>query len=159
MSVSISPQTASLEKRLLVIDDEENMRHMLTTLLKRSGYSVDTAEDGSMGLAKINENQYDFILCDLKMPTCDGMEFLRTGREKLGETTVIVMSAFGTIDSALEAMKLGAYDFISKPIKSDEVLLTLKKAEERESLKRENFQLKTQLKKAEPRRQYPMPHR
>ncbi len=149
MSQIETPKNTSSDKRLLVIDDEENMRHMLSTLLKKSGYSVDTAEDGSIGLEKNNENQYDFILCDLKMPKCDGMEFLRASRKQTNETTIIMMSAFGTIDVALEAMKLGAYDFISKPFKADEVLLTLKKAEERESLKRENLQLKTQLKNIE----------
>jgi two-component system response regulator AtoC len=149
MSQSDKPPKNFSDKRLLVIDDEENMRHMLGTLLKKSGYSVDTAEDGSVGLERMKQNQYDFILCDLKMPKCDGMEFLETSRKQNNETTIIMMSAFGTIDSALEAMKLGAYDFISKPFKSDEVLLTLKKAEERESLKQENLRLKTQLKKIE----------
>ncbi|MFH2064940.1 MAG: sigma-54 dependent transcriptional regulator [Pseudomonadota bacterium] len=149
MSQSEIIKNYPFDRRLLVIDDEENMRHMLSTLLKKSGYSVDTAEDGSVGLEKMNQNQYDFILCDLKMPKCDGMEFLETSRKQNHETTIIMMSAFGTIDSALEAMKLGAYDFISKPFKADEVLLTLKKAEERESLKQENIQLKTQLKKIE----------
>jgi len=149
MGVNSSQSKKSSAKRLLVIDDEENMRHMLCTLLEKAGYSVDTAEDGRAGLTKVTGNPFDFILCDLKMPNCDGMEFLRSAGDKIDKTTVIMMSAFGTIDLALEAMKLGAYDFISKPFKSDEVLLSLKKAEERESLKRENFRLKTQLKNIE----------
>ncbi len=149
MDINSSRNRQSWTKRLLVIDDEENMRHMLCTLLEKAGYSVDTAEDGRAGLIKVTGSPYDFILCDLKMPVCDGMEFLRSAGDKIDKTTVIMMSAFGTIDSALEAMKLGAYDFISKPFKSDEVLLTLKKAEERESLKRENTRLKTQLKNIE----------
>ncbi len=149
MNINSSQSKESSTKRLLVIDDEENMRHMLCTLLEKAGYSVDTAEDGSTGLIKVTDNPYEFILCDLKMPDSDGMEFLRSAGDKIDKTTVIMMSAFGTIDLALEAMKLGAYDFISKPFKSDEVLLTLKKAEERESLKRENYRLKTQLKNFE----------
>jgi len=149
MNINSSQSKESSTKRLLVIDDEENMRHMLCTLLEKAGYSVDTAEDGSAGLIKVTDNPYDFVLCDLKMPDCDGMEFLRSAGDKINKTTVIMMSAFGTIDLALEAMKLGAYDFISKPFKSDEVLLSLKKAEERESLKRENYRLKTQLKNFE----------
>ena len=134
-------------KRLLVIEDEENMRHMLTALLKKSGYLVDTAPDGSIGLKMVDQTLYDYILCDLRMPKVGGMEFLKSARDKLWETTVIIMSAYGTIDTAIEAMKLGAYDYISKPFKSDEVLLTLKKAEERESLKRENRWLKERIRK------------
>jgi len=139
----------SRARRLLVIDDEKNMRHMLTRLLEKSGYSVDAASDGNEGLEKVAARPYDFILCDLRMPNCDGLTFLASARAGIGDTTVIMMSAYGTIDTALEAMKLGAYDFISKPFKSDEVLLTLKKAEERESLKQENHQLKAQLRDIE----------
>lgn len=133
------------DKSLLIIDDEENMRHMLTTLLTRFGYTVDSASDGYQALQKVSSSQYDFVLCDLKMPNMGGMEFLKTARDHLAATTVIMMSAYGTIDSAIEAMKQGAYDYISKPFKTDEVYLALKKAEERESLKRENFWLKEQI--------------
>ena len=128
----------NLPKRLLVIDDEANMRHMLSTVLKKANYSVDTAADGSEGLQMIEQGQYDFVLCDIKMPKMNGMEFLKSSRDKIGCSTVIMMSAYGSIDTAIEAMKLGAYDYISKPFKTDEVYLTLKKAEERESLKKEN---------------------
>ncbi|MBT8359080.1 MAG: sigma-54-dependent Fis family transcriptional regulator [Desulfobacterales bacterium] len=134
-------------KRLLIIDDEENMRHMLSAMLKRSGYTVDTASDGSEGLKKVEKTQYDFILCDLKMPNMGGMEFLDSAREKIEASTVIMMSAYGSIDTAVEAMKLGAYDYISKPFKSDEVYMTLKKAEERENLRKENLWLKERIRK------------
>jgi len=137
------------EKRLLVIDDEENMRHMLSTLLGKAGYIVAAARDGHEGLKMIQSMAYDFILCDIKMPSMGGMDFLKAARDKIGTTTVIMMSAYGTIDTAIEAMKLGAYDYISKPFKTDEVYLTLKKAEERESLRKENFQLKERIKKIE----------
>jgi len=134
-------------KRLLVIDDEENMRHLLATLLTKSGYLVDTASDGKDALALVDRTLYDFILCDLKMPNMDGMEFFKTARDKLWASTVIMMSAYGSVDIAIEAMKQGAYDFITKPFKPDEVLLALKKAEERESLKRENRWLKDRIRK------------
>ncbi len=137
----------SPKKRLLIIDDEENMRHMLSSLLNKSGYRVDTASDGTDALEMVDQTLYDFILCDLKMPNMDGMEFFETARDKLWASTVIMMSAYGSIETAVEAMKKGAYDFISKPFKSDEVLLTLKKAEERESLKRENRWLKERIRK------------
>ncbi|MBW2604393.1 MAG: sigma-54-dependent Fis family transcriptional regulator [Deltaproteobacteria bacterium] len=135
------------QKRLLIIDDEENMRHMLSSMLKKSGYRCYTASNGSMALDMVDQTLYDFILCDLKMPDMSGMEFFEAARDKLWASTVIMMSAYGSIDTAVEAMKKGAYDFISKPFKLDEVLLTLKKAEERESLKRENRWLKDRIKK------------
>jgi two-component system response regulator AtoC len=136
-------------KRLLVIDDEANMRHMLSTVLKKAGYVVDTASDGSEGLQMIDGTLYDFVLCDIKMPKMGGMEFLSESRDKIGTSTVIMMSAYGSIDTAIDAMKMGAYDYISKPFKTDEVYLTLKKAEERESLKKENRLLKERIQKIE----------
>jgi two-component system response regulator AtoC len=137
------------EKRLLVIDDEENMRHMLSTVLGKTGYIVETASNGHEGLKMTKSTAYDFILCDIKMPNMSGMDFLKAARDKIGSTTVIMMSAYGTIDTAIAAMKLGAYDYISKPFKTDEVYLTLKKAEERESLRQENLLLKERIKKIE----------
>jgi len=133
------------KKRLLVIDDEANMRHMLAAVLKKADYIVDSVPDGAEGLQKIEQGRYDFILCDIKMPTMGGMEFLEAARDKLNGTTVIMMSAYGSIDTAIGAMKLGAYDYISKPFKTDEVYLTLKKAEERERLKKENRLLKERI--------------
>lgn len=141
MEISQHPKT------ILIIDDEENMRHMLQTLLTRHGYGVSTAEDGLQGLDLVNERQFDFIFCDLKMPRMDGMAFLKSGRDRLLSSTVIMMSAYGTIDMAVEAMKLGAYDFISKPFKNEEIRLTIKKAEERERLKKENLELKERIRR------------
>jgi two-component system response regulator AtoC len=137
------------EKRLLVIDDEENMQHMLSKVLGKTGYVVETASNGHEGLKMIQRTDFDFILCDIKMPNMSGMDFLKTARDKIRTSTVIMMSAYGTIDTAIEAMKLGAYDYISKPFKTDEVYLTLKKAEERESLRQENRLLKERIKKIE----------
>jgi len=135
------------EKKLLVIDDEENMRLMLKAMLERQGYSVRSAINGQEGLAYLRNGneQFDFILCDIKMPEMDGMEFLRRSGELIDHSTIIMMSAYGSIDSAIEAMQLGAYDYISKPFKADEILLVLKKAEERERLRRENARLRKQL--------------
>jgi two-component system response regulator AtoC len=139
MSTSQEPKT------LLIIDDEDNMRHMLTALLRKSGYRIDLAADGDEGLGKVKSTAYDYILCDIKMPRKDGMTFLKEARVFVESSTVIMMSAYGTIDMAVEAMKLGAYDFISKPFKPDEVYLSLKKAEERERLKKENIRLKERI--------------
>lgn len=138
----------NVPKRLLIIDDEENMRHMLCALLHKFNYRIDTASDGYEGLTLFEKQPYDFVLCDIKMPEMDGMAFLRSvGRKKISASTVIMMSAYGSIEMAIEAMKLGAYDYISKPFKPDEVHLAFKKAEEREGLKKENLLLKERIKK------------
>jgi len=134
-----------VKQRLLVIDDEESLRHMLSVLLKRQGYRVDTAADGSEGLALVQKGRYDFILCDIKMPVMDGIDFLKGARDAAVSGTIIMMSAYGTMETAIECMKEGAYDYISKPFNPDEILLVLKKAEERERLKDENRQLKEEL--------------
>ena len=135
--------------RVLIIDDELNMRHMLQTMLNKEGYVAETASNGVEALSIMDEKDFDFILCDIRMPKMDGMAFLDSAKEKFPNKTFIMMSAFGTIDTALEAMKKGAYDYISKPFKTDEVLLTLKKAKEREQLKEENLVLQDRLKKIE----------
>jgi two-component system response regulator AtoC len=145
MGESLSPACAQGPRRLLVIDDESNMRHMLAAMLKNSGYSVDTASEGLEGMKMLERSSYDFILCDIKMPKMDGMTFLKTAGDLVKHSTVIMMSAYGTVETAIEAMKLGAYDYISKPFKSDEVTLTLKKAEERERLKKENNFLRERI--------------
>jgi len=139
------------ERKLLVIDDEQNMRHMLTSLLTNSGFQVATAANGEEALEMVSGTQYDFILCDIKMPRMDGLQFLEEAADWISDATVIMMSAYGSMETALEAMKKGAYDYISKPFKSDEVNLVLKKAEERERLKRENTRLRKTLRTIEQR--------
>ncbi|BBO72105.1 acetoacetate metabolism regulatory protein AtoC [Desulfosarcina alkanivorans] len=121
------------------------MRHMLKSMLVRYGYEITTATDGTEGHGILSTQSFDFILCDVQMPKMNGMEFLTAAKDKLLSTTVIMMSAYGNIDMAIEAMKLGAYDFISKPFKNEEIRLTIKKAEERERLKRENLELKDRI--------------
>ncbi len=131
--------------QVLVIDDEENMRHMLKIMLNKADYAVESAADGVEGLELLSRSDFDFVLCDIKMPRMDGMTFLREAREKHPDKTFIMMSAYGTIEVAVDAMKEGAYDYISKPFKSDEVLITLRKAAEREQLKAENLQLRSRI--------------
>lgn len=130
---------------ILVIDDEENMRRMLQVMLSKNGYTVDVASDGAAALDMAIRGGYDFILCDIRMPTMDGPSFLREALNAGVDSTIIMMSAYGSLDSAIDCMKLGAYDFISKPFKNDEILLVLKKAEERERLRVENRQLKEEI--------------
>ncbi len=133
------------QKTILIVDDEENMRHMLTAMLSRHGFTIATAADGNEAGRLIADEEFDFILCDVRMPGISGLDFLQKNRDVLEKSTVIMMSAYGSIDLAIECMKKGAYDFISKPFKTDEVILTLRKAEEREQLKRENRLLKNKL--------------
>ncbi|MFC1819816.1 sigma-54-dependent transcriptional regulator [Thermodesulfobacteriota bacterium] len=140
---------ATSGKHVLIIDDEKNMRHMLQVMLNKEKYIAEVAADGIEGLSMLDEKDFDFVLCDLRMPRMDGMAFLKNAREKYPGKVYIMMSAYGTIDIALEAMKIGAYDYISKPFKTDEVLLTLKKAEERERLKEENLRLQDRIEKIE----------
>jgi len=132
-------------KHVLVVDDEENMRHMLSLLLSREGYRVSVAEHGAQALEILAQDPADIVLCDLKMPVMDGMEFLESCQSKGLEPTLIMMSAYGTLDIAMEAMKKGAYDYVSKPFRPDEVILTLRKAEERERLRSENLRLREEL--------------
>lgn len=132
------------ELSILVIDDEESIRHMLSMILKKDGYDVRAVDNGEEGLKELiaRPDTYDLVLCDVRMPKLGGLELLDKLEEREIDATVIVMSAFGNREVAIEAIKRGAYDYIDKPFKRDEVLLTLAKAEERLQLKRENEELK-----------------
>ena len=136
-----------IPRRILIVDDEASFRNVLTVILRKEGYEVEGATNGEEGLNKISNATFDHVLCDIRMPKMDGLEFLRESQKAGVEAPVIMMSAFGTVDTAIEAMKLGAYDYISKPFKPDEIILTLKKAEEREGLRKENELLRRQVKK------------
>lgn len=137
------------QKRLLIIDDEENMRHMLSVVTSKAGYQVTIAENGEQALAIQKKHPFPFILCDLKMPKMDGLQFLHALNGATPAPIVIMMSAYATIDDAVEAMKSGAYDFITKPFKTAEILLVLEKACEHLALQEENIRLKEQVKKLE----------
>jgi len=134
-------------RRVLVVDDEENIRLVLRTLLKKQGYEVEVADSGESALAALDAFDPDVILTDVRMPRMDGLDLLGTLKAKQHPATVIVMSAYGNVDLAIEAMKAGAYDYVGKPFKPDEIVLALRKAEERETLRRENRALKEQIQK------------
>ena len=112
-------------RRVLVVDDEENIRLVLKTLLKRHGYDVETADSGESALALVDSFGPDVILTDVRMPKMNGLDLLATLKAKQNPATVIVMSAYGSVDLALEAMKAGAYDYVGKPFKPDEIVLTV----------------------------------
>jgi len=134
-------------RRVLVVDDEENLRLGLRTLLRRHGYEVETAVSGEDALGMVDSFGPDVVLTDVRMPKMGGLDLLSTLKAKGNEATVIVMSAYGNMDQALEAMKAGAYDYVQKPFKPDEVVLALRKAEERELLRRENRALRDEIRK------------
>ena len=136
-----------VKRKVLVIDDETGMRHMLRLVLEKENYDVADTADAETGLEMLEKEEVDVVLCDIRMPGMDGLGFLRELEQRRLNPTVIMMSAYGSIDTALECMKQGAYDYISKPFKPDEVVLTLRKAEERLRLVSENSLLHTQLKK------------
>ncbi len=137
--------SSSEKKKVLIVDDESGMRHMLSVLLEREGYAIDTAVDGQEGLNKIKANQYDLVLCDIRMPEMDGLTFLESTKNLNRSLPVIMMSAFGNVDTAIEAMKKGAYDYVSKPFKADEILMRLQRLTAQERLMFENQALKRVL--------------
>ncbi len=132
---------------VLVVDDEESMRHLLNVILTDRGYEVRAVSNGEDALRELSSRDYDLVLSDVRMPRMDGLVLLRRALEIHPELTFIVMSAYGTHDTAIEAMKAGAYDYVSKPFKPDEVVLVLRKAEERLRLSRENRRLRSELAK------------
>ncbi len=134
-------------RRVLVVDDEENLRVVLRTLLRRHGYEVETAQGGEEALALMDRFGPDFLITDVKMPKMGGLDLLATLKAKGDQTTVIVMSAYGNLDLAIDAIKAGAYDYVHKPFKPDEIVLALRKAEEREVLRRENRALRDEIRK------------
>jgi two-component system response regulator AtoC len=134
-------------RRVLVVDDEENLRLVLRTLLRRHGYEVETAPTGEEALALVDSFGPDVVLTDVRMPKMGGLDLLATLKAKGNEATVVVMSAYGNMDLAIEAMKAGAYDYVQKPFKPDEIVLALRKAEERELLRRENRALRDEIRK------------
>jgi two-component system response regulator AtoC len=130
---------------VLIIDDEPGLRQTVSLILADEGYEVHAASDGEEGLARALEVQPDLILCDVRMPRLTGLEFLERYRTANGTAMVIVMTAYGGMEMAIQAMKKGAYDYIQKPFSPDQLVLTLKKAEERETLRREVTRLREEV--------------
>jgi two-component system response regulator AtoC len=131
--------------RVLVVDDEPGLRQSLGLLLADAGYEVAAEGDGAAALARAGAEPFDLILCDVRMPDMDGLAFLRAYKSRGGAALVIMMSAYGGETAAIAAMQEGAYDYIPKPFRPDEVMLTLRKAEERERLRHTIATLRAQL--------------
>jgi two-component system, NtrC family, response regulator AtoC len=130
---------------ILVVDDELGLRHTLSLILQAEGHTIRAASDGAAALELLAEAPADLILCDMRMPGMDGLTFLERYTAGKGGALVIMMSAYGDDDAAVEAIRRGAYDFIAKPFRADQVLLVLRKAIEREQLQRTVAQLHEEL--------------
>jgi len=131
--------------KILIIDDDQGLRRSLSLILTDAGYDVVQAEDGEQGLATAREQSPDLILCDVRMPKLGGLGFLEAYRAEGGEALVLVMTAYGGLDLAMEAMRNGAYDYIPKPFGSEDVLLIVRKAQEREQLRHEVGRLRREV--------------
>src|SRR5512137_1554989 len=126
----------SKKHRILIVDDESSLREVLSIMLHREGYQVDTAIDGAQAATRLRDHAYDLVISDIKMPRMTGLELLRHIKERSPETVVLMITAFSTTEEAVEAMKQGAYDYITKPVKN---------ALERRELRQENLALKEEL--------------
>jgi two-component system response regulator PilR (NtrC family) len=133
------------DARVLVVDDERSMRELLALTLEKEGYEVTMAESGDSAIDAIRRDAFDVVITDLRMPRVDGLQVLRECRDVSPHTAVVMVTAVGSTETAVEAMKLGAYDYITKPFKLDEISLIVQNALERKQLRDENLYLRRQL--------------
>ncbi len=134
---------------ILIIDDEKAIRKTLSEILSFEGYKIDEAGDGEEGFRKFRDKEYDVILCDIKMPKMDGIEFLEKAKEANPDLPIIMISGHGTIETAVEAVKKGAYDYISKPPDLNRLLITIRNAMDKTSLVAETKVLKRKVSKVQ----------
>lgn len=135
--------------KILVIDDERAIRNILKEILQNEGYVVDEANDGEEGLKKFTDNLYDLVLCDIKMPKLDGIEFLNKANEQNPDVPIIIISGHGNIETAVDAVKKGAYDYISKPPDLNRMLITIRNAMDKTILVKETKVLKRKASKVQ----------
>src|SRR5881392_4192123 len=135
------------DTRVLVVDDERSMRELLAIMLRQAGHDVTVADGGTAAIEALNSDAFDLVITDLRMREIDGLAVLRAAKEHSPQTVVLVITAFASTETAVEAMKLGAYDYLTKPFKLDEIKLTIANALERKRLQDENQALKRQLRR------------
>ena len=135
------------DARVLVVDDERSMRELLAIMLRQAGHQVTLADGGEQALEALRGGSFDLVITDLRMRRVDGLAVLRATKELSPHTVVLVVTAFASTETAVEAMKLGAYDYVTKPFKTDEIKLTIANALERKRLQDENVALKRQLRR------------
>ncbi len=131
-------------RRILIVDDELQILTFLDDLFRSEGWEVQTADSGSSGIDRLEQNRFDIVLTDLKMPGSDGIEVLRTAKKLQSDAEVIMMTGYGTVDTAIEAMRAGAFHYLAKPFKAEEVLHLVDKAYVQRQLMRENLYLKAE---------------
>lgn len=136
-----------MKARILVVDDEESIREFLNIMLRKEGYDVTCVEDGQKAMEMLKKKSFEMIISDLQMPHVTGLELLKFVRENYGDTLFMLITAFGTTETAVEAMKMGAYDYITKPFKLDEVRINISNALRSKTLESENRTLKRELTK------------
>jgi response regulator RpfG family c-di-GMP phosphodiesterase len=139
------PTSPEERPRVLVVDDEKFIREILAEFLGMEGYLVRTAEDGSSALAELGRSHYDLVISDLKMPKMGGMELLEAMTKVAPNALTVIMTGFGTVETAIDAMKRGAYDYILKPFKVEEVTMIVQRGLEKQRLSAENLRLKEAL--------------
>ncbi|WP_455241721.1 sigma-54-dependent transcriptional regulator [Petrachloros mirabilis] len=132
-------------EKILVVDDEKSLREVMSIMLKRAGYAVTEAADGEEAIGQVNKEIFDLVITDLRMPRADGMDVLKAVKSFSPDTVVLVVTAFGTADSAVEAMKHGAFDYLTKPFQVDEVQLIIRNALEKRRLSTENMLLRREM--------------
>ncbi|MFY8089777.1 MAG: sigma-54-dependent transcriptional regulator [Chitinophagaceae bacterium] len=136
-------------QKILIIDDERAIRNVLKDILQTEGYQTDDAADGEEGLQKFLNNTYDLVICDIKMPKLDGIEFLQKAQEAKPEVPIIIISGHGNIETAVDAVKKGAFDFVSKPPDLNRFLITLRNALDKNVLVKETKALKRRVNKVQ----------
>lgn len=133
------------EFKILIIDDDEIARGVVVSLLSREGFSVHSACDGIEGIRALKLNLYSLIITDLRMPGADGFEVLKAACNLNPKASVVILTAYGTLDNAIEAIKFGAYDYITKPFKLREIIIVVENAMKRAELIEENEELRLHL--------------
>ncbi len=134
-----------METRILVVDDEISMREFLGILMEREGYHVDLADSAESAISRLQSTSYDLVISDVKMPGMDGLALLAQVKNLAPDTAVIMVTAFSTAEHAVEAMKLGAYDYIAKPFNVEEIRIIVKNALDRRTLAKENLRLREEV--------------
>ena len=137
-----------MAKRILIIDDEKSIRHTLRNILEYEKYEIEEAENGRIGFEMLTQKEFDIVLCDIKMPEMDGLEVLEKSQESGSQAQFIMISAHGNIETAVEATKKGAFDFVQKPPDLNRLLLTIRNAGDKSNLVSETKTLKKKVLKS-----------